>query len=103
MLSTRIKEELGYVKDGKKGFEQVVTTLQMQTFLAVESFAHSRDRFGKPYGWGIARYCTAEQRFGEELVNARSCEPEESFLRMVDHLASVLPHADRAALAKWMR
>lgn len=103
MLSWQMKEELGYVKGGKKGFETVITTLQMQTFLAIDRFVYKLDRYGKPYGWGVARYCTAEQRFGEALINAAACEPEESGERILAHLSKVRPEADRDALARWIR
>ncbi len=103
MLSQQIKEELGYVKGGKKGFETVVTTLQMQTFLAIDRFVYKLDRHGKPYGWGVAKYCTAEQRFGEDLVNAATCEPEESLDRILTQLRKIRPEADVKLLDKWIR
>lgn len=103
MLSQQIKEELGYGKDSKKGFETVVTLLQMQTFLAIDRFVYKLDRHGRPYGWGVARYCTAEQRFGEPLVNAATCEPDESLERILTQLCSLRPDAGREALAKWIQ
>lgn len=56
----------------------------------IEGFS-VEDRFGKPYGWGVAKYSTPEQLFGYEFVtDAYQLEPEESRKRICEHLAGRL-------------
>ena len=103
MLSKALKETLGYVRGGKKGFDTAVMLLQMQTFVAIDDFVYQRDRFGRPYGWGVARYCTAEQRFSEALVNAAACAPAESLRRITDQLMKLVPGVSRREMEAWIR
>ena len=77
----QLKKLLGYGgKDGKKGFETVITRLQMQTYLSVADFDYATDKHGVPYGWGIARWTTPEAVY--------------------DHLKKRLTHASEAQLIK---
>ena len=92
MRSTALKNDCGYGRDGLKGFDQIITRLQMETYVCVANFEYDLDRHGKPYGWGIARYAAPEELYGEDLVrSAYGRTPEESKRRIVDHLLSVLP------------
>ena len=101
MLSRELKRTCGYRKDGKKGFDTAVTRLQMQTFLCISDFEYARDRNGREYGWGIARYALPESLFGEDLINAAdSRTPEASLERMHAQLVTRLPDADPGALMK---
>ena len=101
-LSRTLKREAGYGgKDGLKGFDTVITRLQMQGYVMTSDFSYMTDRFGKPYGWGVCRYATPEQYFGPDfgyLCYIR--EPEESYARILDHLRRLLPWAEEAALRK---
>ena len=99
-LSMTLKREAGYGgKDGLKGFDTVITRLQMQTYVITSDFAYRTDRFGKPYGWGVCRYATPEQVYGEGFGDlAYSRQPEESYEKILSHLRALLPHADEAAL-----
>lgn len=103
MLSKALKETLGYVRGGKKGFDAAITLLQMQTFVAIDDFVYQRDRFGRPYSWGVARYCTAEQRFSETLINAAACTPEESLERITDQLIGIVPAVSRKEMKVWIQ
>ena len=49
-----------YRKGGNTGFDTVITRLQMQTYITIGDFVYSQDKFGRPYGWGIAEYTTPE-------------------------------------------
>ena len=99
MRSRELKEDCGYGSDGMRGFDQVVTRLQMLTYLCIEDFEYELDRHGAPYGWGVARYTTPEALYGRKLVrSAYRRKPEESLERIVKHLAGLLP-ADKKKIA----
>ena len=94
LLSKELKRLCDYHKDGNKGFETVITRLQMQTYINIADFVYMQDRFGKPYGWGVAKYSTPEALFGYETVTAAyQRDPRESLNRMVPHLSQILPDA----------
>ena len=98
----QIKKLCGYGgKDGKKGYETVITRLQMQTYLTVADFDYAQDKHGVPYGWGIARYAPPENIFGYEAVTAAYARtPASSLERMLAHPQKRLPHADEKQLIK---
>lgn len=101
LLSKQLKSICGYGKDGLKGFDTVITRMQMRTYINVSAFEYNVDRFGRPYGWGIARYTTPEVQFGEALVTSASeRSPEESRQRIFTHLSEKLPHASAEQIAK---
>ena len=104
VLSKKLKSLCGYSKGGEKGFDGVITRLQMQTYICVADFEYMRDKYGKQYGWGVARYSTPEELLGYEAVtSAYSREPAESLERILDHLKNVLPEADGARLLKMIK
>lgn len=104
VLSKKLKSLCGYSKGGEKGFDGVITRLQMQTYICVADFEYMRDKYGKQYGWGVARYSTPEELLGYEAVtSAYSREPAESLKRILDHLKKVLPEADGARLLKMIK
>lgn len=101
LLSRVLKERCGYRPGGEKGFDGVIAQLQMQSFVSVKAFEYARDKLGRPYGWGVARYALTEQLFGADTVNAADARtPEESLLRMQAHLQSLLPDAEEKALSR---
>ena len=101
-LSKTLKRQAGYGgKEGLKGFDTVITRLQMQGYVITADFEYMTDRFGKPYGWGVCRYATPEQRFGPDFGDlCYSRAPEESHRRMLAHLHELFPQAEDAALRK---
>jgi hypothetical protein len=75
-----------------RGFETIITRLQMSLRFVVADFEYNYDREGKRYGWGVARYTTPELMYGEEMfITDRS--PEESLQRILNHLKKKLPYA----------
>ncbi len=82
------------------GFETVITRLQMQTYLVVSDFVYERDRFQRPYGWGVAEYAAPETLFGADFVaSAYRTPPEISKARMFAHLRALLPQASAEEIA----
>lgn len=104
LLSRLLKEACGYREGGEKGFDGVITQLQMQSFVTVEAFEYPRDRFGRPYGWGLTRYALMEQVFGEEAANAAERRtPLASKERIKAHIARLCPEADEKQLERLLR
>ena len=103
-LSKDLKRMAGFGSDGLKGFDTVMTSLQMQTYVTVHSFEYARDKYGKSYGWGIARYAVAEDVLGAEVTQgAYNRSPEESKARIVQHLGMLCPDAFDDDLEKLIR
>lgn len=101
VTSRRLKQLCGYCKGGNKGFETVITRLQMQTYVCVSDFVYEKDKQGKPYGWGVAEYATAELALGEDRVRgAYGFKPQKSFELMFEHLKNILPRANDAQIQK---
>lgn len=103
-LSVDLKRLGNYGGEGHKGFETVITRLQMQTYITVQDFVYKQDKFGKPYGWGIAQYVVSGEWMGEEAVcSAYGCDPEDSRDSIARHLKALLPQAAGAQIEKLIR
>lgn len=101
ILSKDLKKVCNYVKDGNKGFDKVITRLQMQSYVCVADFIYMNDKFGKPYGWGIAQYTTPEHFFGYNYVtSAYKTESAESKQKIIEHLKRILPEATEQQIHK---
>ncbi len=104
ILSKNLKEIRNYRKGGNKGFDTIMTRLQMQSYVCVADFVYAKDKFGKPYGWGIAQYTTPEHFFGYDFIaSGYSAEPAVSGKKMIDRVKEVLPTASEQQIAKLMR
>ena len=104
MLSKQLKRDLNYRKGGSSGFDTVVTRLMMQTYLTIVDFEYQRSRTtGEYYGWGVARYDTAEHWWGELCTAAYSTDPETSRERIMDHIAKILPDADPGSVSRLIK
>lgn len=100
VTTDRLRQLSGFQK-GSKGFDASVTRLQMQTYLCIADFVYREDRFGKPYGWGVAQYALPEQVLGYDFTrSAYRRAPEESRERLLDHMKRILPDAGEKALLK---
>ena len=101
MLSKRLKEALNYRKGGNTGFETCITRLQMQSYVCIADFVYMQDKYGRPYGWGVAEYVTPEELLGYDFItSAYHRDPQESRERILRHLQSLLPNADGRQLEK---
>mgnify|MGYP006916290890 CR=1 FL=1 len=101
MLSGALKAMGGYGREGKKGFDGSMLRLQEQGYALIGDFVYQLDRFGRPYGWGVAEYSTPERFMGDAFTDSvyrRS--PRESWGRVMDQLRSLLPRAGEQALRK---
>ena len=104
ILSKSLKAIGNYRKGGRTGFDTSMTRLQAQCYAVISDFVYQRDRYGRPYGWGVAEYTTPEKLFGADFCDAVYARaPEASFERVLAHLKELLPHADEAVLRKLLR
>lgn len=101
ILSKELKRICNYTKNGNKGFETVITRLQMQMYVTVADFKYMRDKTGKEYGWGVAEYTTPEHQFGYDFVrSAYNKKPLNSKAILIDHLRKILPEAPETELER---
>lgn len=92
IFSNELKQKAGFGKGGEKGFEGVVTSLQMQTYLCVRDFKQRLNKKGAAYGWPIAIYCTPEHLFGKNIMSgAYSESAPESGTRIAEHMIDLFP------------
>lgn len=101
LLSKELKRLGDFRKGGRKGFDTIITRLQMQGYVTTIDFEYQKDKFGKVYGWGVARYATPEKYFGEEFrEKVYGREPEESRERIVAHIRGLFPEAEERDIRK---
>ncbi len=103
-LSKDLKRLAGFGSDGLKGFDTAITNLQMQTYVTVHSFEYAQDKYGRPYGWGIARYAVTEDVLGEDVTRgAYDRSPAESKAKILQHLGLLCPEAFDKDLERLIR
>ncbi len=84
-----------------KGFDAIMTRLQMQGYVVISDFEYMRTALGVPYGWGVTRYETPEFRFGEAFTSAvYNHSPEESKQILLEHLKRLLPDCEDKAILR---
>ena len=90
--SNELKEKAGFGKDGAKGFDGIMTSLQMQMYLCVRDFRQRKNKKGEAYGWPIAIFATPEHLWGFDYVrSAYSESPTESAKRIAKHIMDIYP------------
>ncbi len=105
-FSNELKEKAGFGKGGTKGYDGVVTGLQMQMYLCICDFRQRRNKKGEGYGWPVAVYATPEHLWGYEHVTSAYCEtPVGSAMRIARHIAEAYPGAEedmiRSIIGRW--
>ena len=101
LLSVALKEQSGFGKNGRKGCDAVLIRLQMGGYIVTTDFEYRKDKNGKPYGWGIARYALPENHFGSAFTDAVYLrEPEESKELLFDRLHLLHPNIPEKVLWK---
>ncbi len=102
--SNEIKALAGFGKDGEKGFEGVMTTLQMQTYITVRSFKKRSNKKNQEYGWPVANFSLSEHLFGEDYVrSAYHLKEEEAKQLIIDQVKSISPEAQLRDIEKVIR
>lgn len=102
--SNELKVTAGFGKGGEKGFESVLSQLQMQTYLTVRSFRRRINKKNEEYGWPVANYCTSERLFGEDHVrSAYHISPMEAKQKILLKVKEYLPETDMSEAEKVIR
>ena len=90
--------------EGKKGFDGSVLRLQELCYVLVSDFVYTTDRNGNRCGWGVAEYSTPEKFMGEAFTeNVYRRTPEESRLRLLEHLSGLFPQAGEKQLRRLLK
>jgi hypothetical protein len=99
-----IRTKAGFSKDGEKGFEGVITLLQMQTYITVRTFTRKQAKSGEFYGWHVAVYSTSEDKFGYELMTgAYGLGAAGSKDKLVSRMMKTNPGIARSEAEKFLR
>ena len=101
--STKLKDVGTYGKNGIKGFETLITRLQMNCYVNIADFVYNTDRYGKPYGWGIGVYTTPE-KFGGRFfkANVYKFSPEQCHAKLLRHFQSMFPDVGEETLLRFL-
>ena len=63
-----------------------------------------KDKFGKPYGWGVAEYSTPEVFMGEAFTgNVYVRSPAESYELILEHFCRLFPNAGINKIKKFIK
>ncbi len=96
-----LKTEAGFGQTGESGFEGAITNLMMQTYSVICGFERKLNRNGEEYGWPVAVYCTAESRFGREMVRSRyELTKEEALAKIMEQMHRLYPDASEKDIRK---
>lgn len=93
-LSKEIKYGLtAFDSKGHNSFDGAMTRLQMETYITPVDFVYPiSKKTGLPYGWGIAKYDTADGYWGKRACRSRYKEdPQDSYSKLEAHLLKMLP------------
>ncbi|MBP5597455.1 MAG: hypothetical protein J6Y02_18930 [Pseudobutyrivibrio sp.] len=92
--SNELKKKARFGKGGEKGFDGIITALQMEMYLCVRDFRQRKNKKGEEYGWPLAVYAIPEHMWGYDYVtSAYKEEPDVSAKRIANHIMDVYPIA----------
>lgn len=89
-------------KNMRSKFDAYVSRLQMACRIVTEDFVYPTDKHGHEYGFGWSLLTTPERLMGEDACHCTRT-PEESYLRLSEHLAQLLPDATVKQIAKLLK
>ncbi len=102
--SNELKATAGFTKGGEKGFEGVMTSLQMQTYITVRSFRRRVNKKNEEYGWSVANFTRSENLFGADyLRSGYHLIQAEAKQRILDRVMTRFPSADAFAVERVIR
>lgn len=104
VMSKKLKQIGNYGKNGRKGFDTMITRLQKQCYVVISDFRYATDKEGNEYGWGVAEYSTPEKFLGKKFTSSvYKRTPEESYSRVLKHFMKILPDADESQIKKILK
>lgn len=103
MITRQLRKACGFTGPKMRSlFDNYVTRLQMACRIVTQDFVYPTDKHGKEYGWGWSLLTTPEQFYGRDCCQCGRTS-EESFRRIVNHLATFLPHASYAQIQRLIK
>lgn len=104
LLSNELKIAAGFGKEGEKGFEGTMTTLQMQTYITVCGFRRRRNKKNEEYGWSVAEITLSEHLFGEDDVrSAYHLSQDAAKQLIIERVRARFPEADPSDIERVIR
>ena len=101
ILSTDLKKQAGFGKDGAKNFPGIVTGLQMQTYLVITDFIRRRNKKGAEYGMPVSILQPPEAVWGYESVTSQYREtPAESWERITGRVRECFPGGEEKEIIR---
>ena len=101
ILSTDLKKQAGFGKEGAKNFPGIVSGLQMQTYLVITDFTRRKNKKGAEYGMPVSILQPPEAVWGYEAVTkAYGEQPSESWGRIMDRVRTAFPGSDDSEIIK---
>ena len=101
ILSTDLKKQAGFGKEGAKNYPGIVTALQMQTYLVITDFTRRKNKKGAEYGMPVSILQPPEALWGYETVTAAYEEkPEDSWSRIFDRVRECFPAGSEKEIIK---
>ena len=92
ILSTVLKKQAGFGKNGEKNYPGIITGLQMQTYLGITDFHRRVNKKGAPYGMPVSVLQPPEAVWGYETITSAYHEkPVESWQKIYDHMTALYP------------
>ena len=96
LYTNEMKEMAGFGKDGFKGFEGVLTKLQMQTYLITRDFIPRINKHGEEFGWPVAIMTPPEYLWGYKFVTGQYKEmPGDSLKKITGQISKFYDVTDR--------
>ena len=101
ILSTDLKKQAGFGKNGEKNYPGIITELQMQTYLVISDFRRRVNKRGEEYGMPVSVMLPPEKIWGYDSVTAAYSEkPSRSWERLTDRVRELYPEADEGAFVR---
>lgn len=95
ILSTELKKQAGFGKDGEKNYQGIITQLQMETYLVISDFRRRKNKRGEEYGMAVSVLLPPESIWGYDIVTAAYSEsPKKSWERQINRVKELYPDAD---------
>jgi hypothetical protein len=99
--SFTLKDVAGFGRGGQGGFDGTITNLMMQTYVVIDGFERKLNKNGEEYGWPVAKYATAEAKFGRDMVRSQyKLSKEEALKKILEQMYKLYPDATEKEIRK---
>jgi hypothetical protein len=103
MITRELRAACGFTgKNMRSKFDAYICRLQMACYIVTEDFVYPTDKHGREYGFGWSLLTTPELLLGKESFRCDRT-PDESYCRMAEHFARLLPDATEKQIKKLLK